>query len=518
MQTALQNGLGKWFGMLSNEDIKILEASAQDASIFTRYYFGVDMLPHQIVMAHATQKTLLTLGGRGSGKTFGYMLAGIWMATTMPDFAMLWTSYTGEQAAIAFNDIRPLILGSERFRKFLPEGERSLKKKPYPSIHIKLPGYPESVIRFMPVDANNSGDTKRGFSWDWIHIDEGGLIYDEKVISGLRPSLRGRRNVVGRPPRLGRISTSTTPTSASWLKDWWLSANDPSYPGYDDKKYAAIRVSSYQNTTLTDEQLENFQLDMTAEERQVEIEGDFPEYIGNEFSPAIVDACQDVMLNKEIEELIEQEIPDVQLKSAGKVGTVVYQRGSLPNHHYVLVGDPGTGNPPYRNAGVIVVFDVTKLPYELVYFHWVSGNGDYRPFFNSFEWAYRYYRPIYTAFDATGTQRAMDQLYFEDRGLIVEGLAVTTEKPAMINSLKILLQKKMLRFPLIQGLRLQLLNYRQDQDKKLAQDIVMALSMAAWRIRALFYTDADSVGPGDDLDTEMFGREMREENRIFGRR
>lgn len=505
--------------MLRDDDWKILQASSSDASIFTQYYFDIDMLPHQLVAAHARQHTLLTLGGRASGKTFGYILAGIWMATLMPDFRMLWTSFTADQSAIAFNDIKPIVLQSERFARFLPEGANSFKKGAYPEIHIQIPGQPESVIRFVTSDASSGGDRRRGYQWDWIHIDEGGLIMDNgETVNTLRPSLRGRRNVRGRPPRLGRISTSTTPTAAPWLRDWWDKAKSPDYPEYNPDEYWAIRVSSDQNTTLTEQQLRSFQSDMSEEEIKVELQGEFPEYMGNEFSPTIVNACEDRMLNKEVDDMIADGVPDARMDLLGRYGIYRYQKPVIDGRKYVLVGDPGTGNPPYRNAGVILVWDVTEVPYELVYFHWVSGGGDYRPFFNDFEWAYRYYNPVYTAFDATGTQRAMDQLYFENKGLVVEGLSVTTEKSAMINTLKILLQRKLLRFPHLHGMRLQLLGYKQEEDKKLPQDIVMAMAMAAWRMRSLFYIDPKDIGEGEEFEPTSMNRHTRTRNRVVGRR
>lgn len=507
---------------LTQEDRDILKASASNCNIFLKYYFDLELLPHQLMMAHAKQPSLLTLGGRGSGKTFGYILSYIWLATVLPDFRVLWTSFTGNQANIAFYEVAyPIIAQSERFRKFLPEGMGSLKKKPYPSIHIQLPGLgvSESIIHFMPSDASGSGDTKRGFTWDCIHIDEGGLIHDTSVISTLRPSMRGRRVAPGRPPRMGRMSVSTTPTSAPWLREWWDRANDEDYPEYAPDKFLAVRVSSYANTTLTKDQLDSFWQDMTEDEKQVEIEAGFPEYFGNDFSPTVVDQCQDELLNTEVQKATDELVPGFEYRVSGKEGVMLYQKPASPHRNYMLVGDPGTGNPPNRNAGVILVWDVTEEPYELVFFEWVTGNGDYRPFFRKFEWAYQYYRPIYSGFDSTGTQKAMDQLYFEEKGLLIDGIAVTTEKPAMINALKILMQKGKLRFPYIKGMRSQLLSYRAENDKKLAQDIVMAMTMSAHRMRQFFYISPDDVGSSNEpFNLNEFSRDdARESNRIAGR-
>ena len=54
---------------LTREDVQIIEASLDPAlggvGIFTEYYFGVELMPHQIETAHAKQTSVLTLGGRG---------------------------------------------------------------------------------------------------------------------------------------------------------------------------------------------------------------------------------------------------------------------------------------------------------------------------------------------------------------------------------------------------------------------------------------------------------------------
>jgi hypothetical protein len=89
----------------------------------------------------------------------------------------------------------------------------------------------------------------------------------------------------------------------------------------------------------------------------------------------------------------------------------------------------------------------------------------------------------------------------------------------MLNAAKILMQRGDLRFPYIQGMRLQLLNYKQDEDKKIAQDIVMTLAMAAWKMRILSYQDAEDAGQGEPVGEEFLnGRgEARDHDRITGR-
>lgn len=492
---------------LTADDVEILKLSVDDANIFLDYYFGVTLFPHQLVMVHAKQNNQLLLGGRGSGKTYGFAWGYIYLLVMIPDFRVMWGSYSADQAAIPFTEIlQPVIAESERFQKFLPEGLRSLKRKPFPAIHVKIPGtkLPPSnmVFKTIGIDAR----TKRGFTLDAIHYDEGGLEPNPRVITSLRPAMRGRR--LSGEPRMGRFSVSTTPTAVDWLRHWWRCAQDKEYQEYAPDKYVAIRVSSEANQSLTGEQLEAFRLDMTEEEIQVEIQGEFPEYLGTDFAPSVVNGCQDDALNDEMDEMLRSERLGAERIMQGRLGVVRYVKPFVKGRRYLLSGDPGTGNPPFRNAPCLMCFDVSELPYELVCLEWISGNGSYKPFFNRYEWALGYYRPVFAVFDSTGTQKAMEELYFEDRGLMVEGLSVTTDKAGMINSARILMQRGGLRIPYIAGLRIQLLSYRMDNDTKLAQDLVMTLAMATWKMRIFSFNDNGKEEPAAVVD-ESFLQGMR---------
>jgi len=505
--------------LLTPDDREVIRLTlGGDYNLFFEWFFtDVKLQDHQLKALMAPQTSVLLLGGRGSGKTFGFIAGYLMFCVLMPDLRVLWGSYTADQAAIPFNDVLyPLIESSPRFHKFLPKGMDSLRKKPYPIVEVKVPGtnLPASKIVFRTF--GEEGKRLRGLTVDIIHYDEGGMDHSDATINTLKPCLRGRRNVKGRPLRLGRFSVSTTPTAAPWLRHWWECATNKDYPDHDPVNYYAARVSTDHNLTLTPEQIENMQRDMSPEERAVEMQAGFPEYMGTDFSPMIVNRCEDSALNNELATMIEKNRPGAQSLLQPRIGALIYQKPAIPGHHYIVVGDPGAGDPPYRNAPVVLAWDVTQKPYELVCFRWVHGRGSYRPFFNEFHELYDFYKPIYSCFDATGTQMAMEELYFEDRGLMVEGMSVTTEKPAMINTAKIMMQRGDLRFPFIQGLRLQLLNYKQEEDKKQDQDIVMALVMSCWKMRAFTFTSAEEQQSTDKV-TQSFldGRTRQRDGRSF---
>ena len=160
---------------------------------------------------------------------------------------------------------------------------------------------------------------------------------------------------------------------------------------------------------------------------------------------------------------------------------VLYALLAVPG---VSMAQDGTASPPKRNTGVVLVFDVTGKPYELVYFHWVPGNGSYVPWLNSVKYAMDKYQPLLRGIDATGPQKAIDELVFEREGMPVDSVNFASDKPGMLNALKLLCQNHELKFPYIKALRHQLRTYKLP-DKDLTQDIVSALMVFAYMTRYL---------------------------------
>ena len=128
-------------------------------------------------------------------------------------------------------------------------------------------------------------------------------------------------------------------------------------------------------------------------------------------------------------------------------------------------------------------FDITKMPAEMVYFHWASGRGSYDPFLQSYRRAVEEYRPIVKGIDATGTQKALADLGFEKVGIQMDSIHFGGQKDELINSLLVALTSHDLKFPLLQGLISQLQNYNREDDKDTAQDLVMTLAQIAFLMR-----------------------------------
>jgi hypothetical protein len=164
-------------------------------------------------------------------------------------------------------------------------------------------------------------------------------------------------------------------------------------------------------------------------------------------------------------------------------GITKFEFAINPGGTYIMAGDPGTDDPPKRNAGCVIVVDISKHPATMVYFDWVSGKGSYMPFLNSYKYAMNKYRPEVKLIDTTSTQKAMQELAFSEVGIETDGFNFSSDKQGALNALSLTLSNHDICFPIVKGIDRQLSNYMRDKDDKIAQDIVMTLAMAAYGMR-----------------------------------
>jgi len=224
---------------------------------------------------------------------------------------------------------------------------------------------------------------------------------------------------------------------------------------------------------------------------------------GNEFTPELLRPCQCQALDDVMTNARADELPGYYLEEMPRAGTVLWVTPPTGFDRYVLIGDPGQNTPPDRNSGVVTVLKVTGFPHvpgELAAFHWVDGRGSYWPIINQMDGWYKAYRPIYAAFDASGTQKGFDELVFAQRGMLIEGVQVNTNKMRMVVALKLILEKQLLLMPKgIQGIWMQLGGW-QMPDTKLRQDIASCLFITADVLNRLFVIDEASAAEEDDSE------------------
>jgi len=481
--------------MLTEADRLMLVAGLREAKGFgllSRWYFDVEPMPKQFAYHQAPQSNVAWVGSIASGKSVGAAASMAADCLTLPGFQGLTTSITSAQAEIQFEMFTGWAT-SEGLRHRVEHLIEDIVKRPYPLIKFK------NGSSWLFRTAGFQAVHIRGLEFDRIIFDEAGYEYDEQTIKALRGRLRGER----RPgiPRLARLDAITSPTDCPWLRNWF----DRGTPGSLEpmlNDYAAIRSTIYDNIHVTPEQIRLMEADYSDEMIRVELRGEFPDYGETMFPSRHIIAAEDPYLNDEMESAIRPErggqLPGYRELVNPRHGVVLWEKPYIPGHDYVEAGDPGMGDVPNRSAGCVMVFDTTQRPYELVYFNWVSGQGSYMPFLNAYKYALEKYHPRLRGLDATGPQRALDELAFARKGIETSRINFNRDKDGMLNALSLLLTNLDLRMPFIKGIHSQLQRYVRD-DKGIPNDIVMTLAMIAYLLRFTEEGSRSFVGSGRQL-------------------
>lgn len=218
---------------------------------------------------------------------------------------------------------------------------------------------------------------------------------------------------------------------------------------------------------------------------------------------------------------MEKEVPTPgwAVEETTGAGCIHWERPSEAQNgrYYLLVDNPGQGNPPHRNSGVIIVWDITEFPKQpatLVHFKWVYGNGSYDPWKVAYKYAWETYRPVEALVDNTGTQKLWDEQVLLNMGIWATGLDFSGLKDGMLVAALQQVQRRLFRWPYIQGLRTQLIRYNISEDtknSKLPQDIVATIMMTAWYLRNRLWEDYAEQHEPEEPVVLSSAREAREE-------
>lgn len=509
---------------LSPSEIEILKQGMNDPSLVTDYFFrpwGEDkgwmfdenFTPEgawQNQVHSAAQRDITVIGGFGTGKTVGIgMSAAVW-CMIMRDFKFLNVAPKAWQAKLMYDAVLVNARNS-RFEDLIWEHPR----KPHPKIIIRYrigKVLYESSMEFMSADKDATGI----LSWegDWLHIDEAGLLDNlEEVIinagSRLRGAVRGR-------PRLGRFSMA----SNSWdnFHLWYYfdqAAGDP-------ENFLSLVVSSRSNKNITEDQLARMVARIPFDERNRFIEGSRPEGRGWYFAKEKIYECEDSYIGEYVQEQVHKLMPGYQYEKLHGAGVVNFRIPPQANKLYMLFGDPGTGAAPQRNAPVLQVWDCSnfpRVPARLAAFWWGNGGGRIGPWVEEMFRLIHLYKPIYCGIDSTGPQKNMNYLInehlfrekFGDRSIAIDydagydsplgrvkGIGALDfsggMKQTYLQAARLLIESNLFSWPkTIVGFRSQLSNYDPEKDKKIAQDIVATIGMAAHAIRTWFHVDPQEL-------------------------
>lgn len=406
-----------------------------------------------------------------TGKTTAVAASYLIDCITIPYFRALNTSVTAKQAELPFEMVQGWIEANPRIEHLID----NINLRPYPTITFK--NRSEWIFRTAGKDARFI----RGLEFDRLNYDEAGLDPVGETVKVLRGRLRGVRPDGSR--RMVRLDVTTSPTSAPWLEERF-NRGWKDHPDADLESFLSLRVSTYMNTKLTQQMIKLMEAEYSDDMIDVELKGLFPDYGLSMFPRAHVYACTDQSLNDAAELALRPEEGRPRkgyvLEEHPRYGITRFEMPVEPEGIYIMAGDPGTDSPPRRNTAVVAVMDIKERPAKIVYFDWVDGKGSYNPFLFSYKYALAKYRPVLRGMDTTGTQKAIDELAFENVGIAVDGINFARDKEAMLNSLSQAVTNHDMKWPSIRAILRQMTTYSRENDKKIPQDIVMTLAQLAF--------------------------------------
>jgi hypothetical protein len=484
--------------ILTDADRTLLLAARRDNKGFhlaTEWYcMGWNPLWYQYAFHQSMHRNVTWLAGIAAGKTTAVAASYMMDCITIPNFRALNTSVTAKQAELPFEMIAPWVEAGGRLDHLISE----VSLRPYPIVRFKNGSF--WIFR----TAGKDGRFIRGMEFDRINYDEAGLDYTGETVKVLRGRLRGVRPDGSQ--RMARMDVITSPTDAPWLRERF-ERGDKEDPKADPAHFLSLRTTTYDNTRLDPEQIAMMEAEYSDDMIDVELKAQFPEYGASFFPKGHIHACTDQSLNDAMEEALRPETGAVKkgysCDEHPRYGITRFELPVNPKHAYVMAGDPGTDGPPHRNAAVVCAFDVSVRPYQMVYFHWVNGMGSYNPFLSSYKYAMEKYRPVFKGMDTTGTQKAIDELAFENMGLSIDGINFARDKSAMLNSLSMDVTNQNIKWPVIKGLLRQMSGYSAEvETKKLPQDIVMTIAQAAFLAR--YITSPETVEEQQDPMLAMY--------------
>lgn len=461
--------------VLTAGDRKILPLATRDQGGFhlaCEWYLGWTPLDYQYLFHHVKQPNVTWVGAIATGKTSAVAASYLIDCLTIPGFKALNTSISARQAELPFEMIMGWLDGNPRLEHLV----ENVKLRPFPLIEFKI----GSFYSFRTM--GNEARLIRGEEYDRVNIDEAGYMFDDVALKVLRGRLRGKRPDGSH--RMARMDVVGSPTAEEWfMKRFYRGI--PTHELADPENYFSMRTTTYDNTHLTEQQIALMEAEYPPSLIDVELGAKFPDFGIGTFPKSHIQACTDVNLNDLMNAGVRTENgkpkQGYRLEEDPRQGILKFELPRTGGHRYVLAGDPGTDNPPRRNAGVVIVLDVSQKPHTLVYFDWCVGNGSYYPFLDSYKYALNKYQPTIKGLDATGPQKALDELAFESRGIQLDKMHFGRDKSAILNDLTFAITGHTVRFPMIKGLIHQLRSYSRERenDKRFPQDIVMALGMAA---------------------------------------
>lgn len=472
-------------------------------------HHGFIFLPWQLQYWNAKQTTKIIIGGYGSAKTSGTLVANLIRMATLRQYTCYVVAEYSRQAQQVFIDAKNLLTGTEYEKRFLlrSSNDTGWVTKPTYKLTVKNSQCIESTMEFLSIEQDPA--RIKNLQGDAFHIEQAEQFNNlDQVMEYLGSRLRGQ---VGGRPRLGLMEFVANSEESGNPQLWDLADEALT----DPKGYFFLQPETFDNIYITPKQLIDIEKRMPKdpEHKDRALKGARPLGSGEHFPKKSLERCRSKMLDDKMQTGREAQLPGYVLKKKEKAQVVEWAMPPEEDHLYILAADPGYSNPPYRNSPALFVFDITDYPHipaHLTAFAWPDGNNSPEPWIAKFlEFAATYKCQNRCAFDATAWQSGYER---ELHGLTDLNpwpvkLNIAT-KATYLNALKTLMSQGKLQIPDIPLVFSQLSNYKLPDDK-LRQDLVMALLIIAGQIDFMFSGFTDDQEKKPTQQEERYGFHSR---------
>jgi hypothetical protein len=221
---------------------------------------------HQKLLRDISPKQVAVCG-RGWGKSLVFSRKNLWLLYTKPKIESLIVSSTQRQSMIMFDYCYSTIMANPL-----------LKQK------VQRPGTTHTIIKLKPplggrlIALPCSKDRLRGYHPNYIFIDEASIVPSEMITSEIMMMLT--------KPNASLVMSGTPMSSDHVFRKAFL----------DTKRYSVHHYASYQSPLVSQTQLDEWKELMTQEEWQREVEGLWIEATHTFFPMNLIIACVDTEL------------------------------------------------------------------------------------------------------------------------------------------------------------------------------------------------------------------------------
>lgn len=515
----------------------------QAVNAFVNHYFGTWLPPAYLALYYCPQSEATIFGGRGSCKTVSLALAMATYTALHPGEPWIHVSPVKDQAArtfeaIAFWGNRPL--GHPNFFERFVD---SVVTAPFHEIRLKAwdAADPGQVARFRPLAA---GDIEylRSLEAGTITVDEAFRdVPNPEVYPQLRGCIRGINEVrkailpttvvkeiddlraklaaAADPKDKNRISSKLERlyvkhglarrglfalygNVAGW--DWCWERYDQG--ATDPEHFFSLTVTTRDNPFLDRKSIQDMERSYgnNTALREIEMEAKRPLNTGGIFVTVAENIDRGALPQARAAMAIGRAI----IEEVQPVGLFHYELPPDPTHFYVMGADPGAGIAPGRNKWVILAYDLAVRPVPLVYFRMGHINRAAKGNTTAFWDELKRVAALYSHYpgdiwvESTANQKGQAMLAFPT-GVDVTPVSFSGSKPALVNQLRMLLDRRVFALPAIPAFLIEHGNY-QLPDKDLNQDIVMANICAAGALWRYIDLDFDLKNVGAPNGTPAF--------------